>query len=37
MDLVILFECSTGTTRLGCWLMSSFVVDLLKRVATYKD
>lgn len=36
MDLVILMECSTGTTRLGCWLMSSFVLSFAKKIATYK-
>lgn len=32
LDLVIAYECSSTVTRLGCWFMASFVVNLLEKL-----
>lgn len=32
MDLVIAYECSATVSRLGCWFMASFVVQLLQKM-----
>jgi len=34
LDLVVAYECSATVNKLGCWLMSIFIVELMKKIPT---
>jgi len=33
-DMVVAYECSAAVNKLGCWLMSIFIVELMKKIPT---